>query len=181
MGKRDGPPVSLERISPGDGKTFPAPGDSLTVHYTGTLLKDGTAFDCSRAKGVPFSFTLGAGAVIRGWELGLASMSLGERAKLTVRASAGYGRKGFEDRQRASGSGVIPPDADLLFDVELLDINHRRGVATEARLAAYRGRLDAWAAGKLALFDADPVFAAKQEGKHGSRAGCADIHFSPNG
>jgi len=101
MGKKtDKPPVSLEPISPGDGASFPATNDSLTVHYTGTLLSDGTEFDSSRAKGVPFTFTLGVGAVIRGWELGLASMSLGQRAMLSVSAEAAYGRKGFSDRKQ---------------------------------------------------------------------------------
>ena len=169
MGKKDGkraPPVQSETLEPGDGATFPSEGQSLTVHYTGTLAADGTEFDSSRAKGVPFTFVLGAGKVIRGWELGLASMSLGQRCRLAISAEAGYGKSGCEDRANASGTGVIPPHADLIFDVELLDIDDRRGVATEGRLLAYAKTLDAWVAGKMAKFDAEPEFAAAKAKKH---------------
>jgi len=169
MGKKDGkraPPVQSETLEPGDGTTFPSEGQSLTVHYTGTLAADGTEFDSSRAKGVPFTFVLGAGKVIRGWELGLASMSLGQRCRLAISAEAGYGKSGCEDRANASGTGVIPPHADLIFDVELLDIDDRRGVATEGRLLAYAKTLDAWVAGKMAKFDAEPEFAAAKAKKH---------------
>ena len=169
MGKKDGkraPPVQSETLEPGDGTTFPSEGQSLTVHYTGTLAADGTEFDSSRAKGVPFTFVLGAGKVIRGWELGLASMSLGQRCRLAISAEAGYGKSGCEDRANASGTGVIPPHADLIFDVELLDIDDWRGVATEGRLLAYAKTLDAWVAGKMAKFDAEPEFAAAKAKKH---------------
>ena len=169
MGKKDGkraPPVQSETLEPGDGATFPSEGQSLTVHYTGTLAADGTEFDSSRAKGVPFTFVLGAGKVIRGWELGLASMSLGQCCRLAISAEAGYGKRGCEDRANASGTGVIPPHADLIFDVELLDIDDRRGIATEGRLLAYAKTLDAWVAGKMAKFDAEPEFAAAKAKKH---------------
>ena len=174
MGKKDGkraPPVHSETLVPGDGNTFPSEGQSLTVHYTGTLAADGSEFDSSRAKGVPFTFVLGAGKVIKGWELGLASMSLGQRSRLAISAEAGYGKSGCEDRANASGSGVIPPHADLIFDVELLDIDDRRGVATEGRLQAYAKTLDAWVAGKMAKFDAEPEFASTKGAKHGGRDG----------
>lgn len=138
-------PVSVETLAAGDGRTFPASGDALTVHYTGRLLSDGTQFDCSREQGVAFTFVLGGGGVIRGWELGLASMSLGQRATLNIAASAAYGKKGCRDAS-ASGSGVIPPDAALVFDVELLDINDARGEGTRAKLAAYRLKLAEWVA-----------------------------------
>ena len=168
MGKKDGkraPPVQSETLEPGDGTTFPSEGQSLTVHYTGTLAADGSEFDSSRAKGVPFTFVLGAGKVIKGWELGLSSMSLGQRSRLAISAEAGYGKSGCEDRANASGSGHIPPHADLIFDVELLDIDDRRGVATEGRLQAYAKTLDAWIAGKMAKFDAEPEFATTKGGR----------------
>ena len=172
MGKKDKlPPVSSETLEPGDGSTFPADGDTLTVHYTGTLLADGSEFDSSRAKNVPFNFVLGAGKVIKGWELGLAAMSLGQRCRLTISAEAGYGKRGCQDKANASGTGVIPPQADLIFDVALLDINDQRGVATEAKLGAYAKTLDEWVAGKMAKFDADAEFAAAKGAKHGGREG----------
>ena len=122
--------VSVESLSPGDGTTFPKKGDKLVMHYTGTLAADGSMFDCSRKKAEPFSFSLGKGQVIRGWDLGVAKLSLGQRAVLRIDAAAGYGARGCEDREGASGTGVIPPDADLVFDVELLDINGKHSVLT---------------------------------------------------
>ena len=138
MGKKQpdaDPPVRVETTTEGDGKTFPSHGDALTVHYTGRLAKSDEVFDSSRER-APFSFTLGAGTVIRGWELGVASMSLGQRATLSISAEAAYGRKGCDQRGNASGTGFIPPNAALIFDVELLDINDQRGVASEGRRAA---------------------------------------------
>ena len=152
------PPVNVETLEAGDGATFPKDGDTLTVHYTGTLLSDGSEFDSSRAKGVPFSFCMGAGKVIKGWELGLAAMSLGQRARLTISSDAGYGKRGFEDRANASGTGVVPPGADLVFDVQLLDINDRRGIAAEARLAAYAKTLDEWVALQRQWMYLEPIF-----------------------
>jgi FK506-binding protein 1 len=124
------PPYTLERTTPGDGKSFPINGDRLTVHFVGSLTMDGTVFDSSRAKGQAFVFTLGSGQVIRGWELGLQKMSIGERAKLTIAAHAAYGEHGCEDTANAHGTGRIPPDAELLFDVELLDVNGRRSLSS---------------------------------------------------
>jgi hypothetical protein len=87
-------------------------GQILTMHYTGTL-EDGHKFDSSRDRPEPFKFTLGVGQVIKGWDQGIAGMCVGEHRRLTVPSELGYGKQG-------SGGGVIPPDATLIFDVELL-------------------------------------------------------------
>lgn len=105
--------VEIERIHPGDGATFPAKGDKVSVHYTGTF-PNGRKFDSSRDRGQPFSFQLGMKQVIRGWDEGVAQLSLGERAKLTVSPDFAYGKRGYP--------GAIPPDATLIFDVELLGV-----------------------------------------------------------
>jgi FK506-binding protein 1 len=159
------PPVSLETLTPGDGKTKPKPGDSVTVHYVGTLVSDGSMFDSSREKKTPFSFKLGGGGVIKGWDLGIAQLTLGQRAKLTVAADAAYGAAGCVDKKNASGTGVIPPNADLCFDVELLDINYT------AVLARFERTLGEWKAAKVTKFDADEQLRAEMETKHGSREG----------
>ncbi len=91
----------------------PIKGETVIVHYTGTLT-DGTKFDSSRDAGKPFSFPLGAGRVIKGWDEGIARMRIGEQAILIIPSSLGYGERG--------AGGVIPPDAKLIFIVELVDI-----------------------------------------------------------
>lgn len=89
-------------------------GKNISVHYTGTLT-DGTKFDSSKDRGVPFEFTLGVGQVIQGWDQGFNGMKVGGKRKLTIPASLGYGSQG--------AGGVIPPNATLIFEVELLDVN----------------------------------------------------------
>merc|ERR1712019_175630 len=97
--------VTRDTQQPGDGVTFPKRGDTLTMHYTGTLVSNGSKFDSSRDKGRPFTFTIGVGQVIRGWDEGVMQMSLGEKATLDMTSDYGYGRQG--------AGGVIPPNADL--------------------------------------------------------------------
>lgn len=89
-------------------------GKKITVNYAGTLT-DGTKFDSSYDRGTPFSFTLGAGEVIKGWDQGFAGMKVGGKRKLTIPPELGYGAAG--------AGGVIGPNATLIFEVELLGVN----------------------------------------------------------
>jgi len=105
--------MKIETLKEGTGE-IAKNGDTVSVHYTGTL-ENATKFDSSVDRGTPFSFILGAGRVIQGWDLGVAGMKVGEKRKLTIPPELGYG---------ASGAGnVIPPNATLIFEVELLGIN----------------------------------------------------------
>lgn len=88
-------------------------GKMVTVHYTGKLL-DGTKFDSSLDRNTPFTFQLGVGQVIPGWEKGVAGMKVGGKRKLTIPSKDGYGERGAPP--------VIPPNSTLVFDVELLDV-----------------------------------------------------------
>merc|ERR1711893_15790 len=105
--------VTKEVKVPGNGQQFPQSGQTVVVHYTGTLT-NGQKFDSSRDRGKPFQFKIGCGQVIRGWDEGVAQMSVGERAVLTCSPDYAYGDQGV--------GGVIPANATLLFDVELLGV-----------------------------------------------------------
>ncbi|KAK8806644.1 hypothetical protein WA588_003207 [Blastocystis sp. NMH] len=89
-------------------------GNTVTVHYTGYLYKNGKKFDSSLDRNAPFSVRLGAGRVIKGWEQGLVGMCVGEKRRLIIPANLGYGMRG--------AGGVIPGGATLVFDVELLSM-----------------------------------------------------------
>ncbi len=96
----------------GDGAS-PTTGQTVTVHYTGTLT-DGKVFDSSVERNKPFSFKIGVGQVIKGWDEGVASMKIGGKRQLIIPPDLGYGARG--------AGGVIPGNATLIFDVELLDV-----------------------------------------------------------
>lgn len=104
--------LKIEILNEGEGEAVKN-GDNVSVHYVGTL-EDGTKFDSSIDRGVPFDFNLGAGQVIKGWDLGVLGMKIGEKRKLIISSSLAYGENGIP--------GAIPPNATLIFEVELLEI-----------------------------------------------------------
>lgn len=104
--------LQIETLQEGSGPEA-RKGQTARVHYTG-YLTDGTKFDSSVDRGVPFEFPLGAGHVIQGWDEGVARMKVGEKARLTIPPHLGYGERG--------AGGVIPPGATLVFEVELLEL-----------------------------------------------------------
>jgi FKBP-type peptidyl-prolyl cis-trans isomerase FkpA len=104
--------LKIEDVKVGTGDEAAA-GKAVTVHYTGWLTS-GTKFDSSKDHGQPFTFQLGAGQVIKGWEQGVTGMKVGGVRKLTIPPSLGYGANG--------AGGVIPPNATLVFEVELLGV-----------------------------------------------------------
>ena len=104
--------LGIEELVIGEGQVA-ASGQTVTVHYTGWLT-DGLKFDSSKDRNEPFVFGLGRGQVIRGWDEGVQGMKVGGRRKLTIPADLGYGARG--------AGGVIPPNATLVFEVELLAV-----------------------------------------------------------
>ncbi len=104
--------LKIEDVKVGTGAEATS-GKQVTVHYVGTLT-NGSKFDSSRDRGQGFSFQLGAGAVIEGWDKGVAGMKVGGVRKLTIPPEMGYGARGFPP--------VIPPNSTLLFEVELLSV-----------------------------------------------------------
>ena len=105
--------LEIEELTEGDGDVAVA-GKTVEVHYTGWLT-DQTKFDSSKDRGVPFRFALGAGQVIRGWDEGVAGMKVGGARRLTIPPEMGYGATG--------AGGIIPPNATLVFEVELLGVH----------------------------------------------------------
>ena len=103
----------IEELAVGSGAAAAA-GQKVSVHYTGWLT-DGTKFDSSKDRGDPFVFPLGKGHVIKGWDEGVAGMKVGGKRKLTIPAELAYGDQGC--------GGVIPPQATLVFEVELLEVS----------------------------------------------------------
>ena len=105
--------MKIEKLTSGDGAS-PKRGDTVSVHYTGWLT-DGTKFDSSVDRNEPFAFVLGTGQVIQGWDQGVAGMRVGDKARLTIPPELAYGQQGYP--------GAIPPNATLIFEVELLSIS----------------------------------------------------------
>ncbi|CAO1633825.1 unnamed protein product [Sympodiomycopsis kandeliae] len=103
--------VTVQTLSPGDGKNFPKAGDRVSIHYVGTLA-DGSKFDSSRDRGAPFSTVIGVGQVIKGWDEGVPQLSIGQKAILTCTPDYAYGARGYPP--------VIPANAELSFEVELI-------------------------------------------------------------
>jgi FKBP-type peptidyl-prolyl cis-trans isomerase len=104
--------LKIETLVSGSGPA-PKKGDLVTVHYTGTF-ENGEKFDSSVDRDEPFAFVLGARQVIAGWDLGVAKMKVGDKVKLTIPGHLAYGQEGYP--------GAIPPNATLIFIVELLEI-----------------------------------------------------------
>eukprot|EP00292_Cryptomonas_paramecium_P021155 CAMPEP_0113692056 /NCGR_PEP_ID=MMETSP0038_2-20120614/18851_1 /TAXON_ID=2898 /ORGANISM="Cryptomonas paramecium" /LENGTH=168 /DNA_ID=CAMNT_0000613883 /DNA_START=6 /DNA_END=510 /DNA_ORIENTATION=- /assembly_acc=CAM_ASM_000170 len=121
--------VTIDTLQAGDGVSFPKTGDNVKVHYVGTLASNGKKFDSSRDRGQPFSFNLGVGQVIKCWDEGVKQLSKGQKAILHCSSDYAYGPRG--------AGGLIPPNADLDFEVELisfwrLSLRGRRGLQQPA-------------------------------------------------
>ena len=104
--------LKIEKLTEGTGAT-PQKGQTVSVHYTGCFM-DGRKFDSSVDRKEPFAFVLGAQQVIAGWDLGVATMKVGDKVKLTIPPELAYGKAGYP--------GAIPPNSTLVFEVELLSI-----------------------------------------------------------
>ena len=111
--KKTSSDVEYWDLKEGTGATASA-GKTVSVHYTGWLASNGKKFDSSVDRGQPFMFQLGAGQVIKGWDEGVSGMKIGGKRQLRIPPEAGYGSRG--------AGGVIPPNATLIFDVELLGV-----------------------------------------------------------
>jgi peptidylprolyl isomerase len=123
LAQTSGPPITtasglgITDTKIGTGAT-PKPGQICVMHYTGWLYQDGrkgNKFDSSLDRGKPFEFAIGKGQVIKGWDEGVATMKVGGKRTLIIPPELGYGSRG-------AGAGLIPPNATLTFDVELLDV-----------------------------------------------------------
>ncbi len=125
---QDNGAVSVEDVVEGEGDTVKT-GDTVMVHYTGLLKSDGSVFDTSYTRGVPFIFNVGSGQVIKGWDEGLVGMRVGGKRKLDIPSSLAYGETG-------AGDGVIPPNADLIFEIELLGIEGKSGKTTNESISS---------------------------------------------
>ncbi len=106
------PELQIEILTAGTGRS-PTKGETVTVHYTGRFM-DGKVFDSSVARNDPISFVLGENMVIAGWDIGIAKLKIGDKAKFTIPPHLAYGERGYP--------GAIPPSATLIFEVELLGI-----------------------------------------------------------
>jgi len=106
------PELLIEDIEPGEGESVKS-GDTVVVHYVG-MLEDGSVFDSSYDRGRTFSFTVGKGRVISGWEIGIENMREGGKRRLTIPPELGYGESGVR--------GMIPPNATIIFEIEVVEI-----------------------------------------------------------
>ena len=106
------PELLIEDIEPGEGESVKS-GDTVVVHYVG-MLEDGSVFDSSYDRGRTFSFTVGKGRVISGWEIGIENMQEGGKRRLTIPPELGYGESGVR--------GMIPPNATIIFEIEVVEI-----------------------------------------------------------
>ncbi len=110
---KDQPKMEINVLKEGNSNIVAKNGDKVQVHYTGWLM-DGTKFDSSVDRGTPFEFPLGHGRVIKGWDKGVLGMKIGEKRELIIPSELAYGARG--------AGGVIPPNATLKFEVELIGI-----------------------------------------------------------
>mmetsp|Transcript_41234 Transcript_41234/g.89337 ORF Transcript_41234/g.89337 Transcript_41234/m.89337 type:complete len:106 (-) Transcript_41234:8-325(-) len=99
----------------GDGITYPKSGDRISVHYTGKLASNGRKFDSTYDRKIPFTFKVGVGQVIAGWDVALMKLSQGEKAVVTVPSALAYGPRGY--------GKLIPPNSDLIFEVHLVKVS----------------------------------------------------------